>query len=339
MDHPVQQPSVVPSSIDTDTDPNLDPSPDEWPISRSSLDVMNTLAQETEGVNWAGVEFAEGLPESLHQQIVDYYSLISKPWKKGSPPFVNATKKTEDDVCIHVPSGEVLDVFVRPFDDKRPNDAEQISTSSKIKIIWVTSKQSKVSFILSFGKTGPYNGVRGAYFHAWLGLDGPRVEYNSWQTVNDGGFEKEALYHFRKAAAQEIPASPTSPQLDDEGNAHWNSPAGEHILNTTRFRFHPFFSQQGRERSFNVCSTAFNLWGHARAADVFRKFPREAEVLDVSVMGRRSQCSTKLSGQDRDQDIERAYAVFLRNLVQLAEEEELRNKVYVVDVKDQRREE
>ena len=71
---------------------------------------------------------------------------------------------------------------------------------------------------------------------------------------------------------------------------------------------------------------------------MFHKFPKEAEVLDISVMGRRSHCATKISGSDSDQAIEHDYAFFLKALVQLAEREELRNR-YVVDVKDERREE
>ena len=81
-----------------------------------------------------------------------------------------------------------------------------------------------------------------------------------------------------------------------------------------------------------MCSTTYDLWSHARAADVFRKYPKEAEVLDISVMGRRLHCATKISGADRDQAIERDHAFFLKALVQLAEREELRNR-YVVDVK------
>lgn len=116
------------------------------------------------------------------------------------------------------------------------------------------------------------------------------------------------------------------------GKGHWNTAAGEHIQHTTRFRFHPFFPQTGRERGFDVCSTTYDLWSHARAADVFRTYPQEAEVLDISVMGRRLHCATKISGADRDQAIERDHAFFLKALVQLAEGEELRNR-YVVDVK------
>lgn len=137
---------------------------------------MNSLAQEQENEvpNWENVEFAEGLPESLHEQIVEYYKLT--PLSKEPPPFVNATKETDDKICIHTPSGEVLDIFVRPFDDQRPSHAEQIPYASKMKIIWVTSKQSKRSFILSFGKSAPYHGVSGAYLHAWYG---PHVDPES----------------------------------------------------------------------------------------------------------------------------------------------------------------
>ena len=203
---------------------------------------MNSLAQEQENEvpNWENVEFAEGLPESLHEQIVEYYKLT--PLSKEPPPFVNATQETDDKICIHTPSGEVLDIFVRPFDEKRPSHAEQIPYASKMKITWVTSKHSKRPFILSFGNSAPYHGVSGAYFHAWYN---PHVDPESPYAFHDG-LEIKALYHLRKAtpATQEDPNS--SLQLDDGGKGHWNTAAGEHIQHTTRFRFHPFFPQKGR---------------------------------------------------------------------------------------------
>ena len=124
--------------------------------------------------------------------------------------------------------------------------------------------------------------------------------------------------------------------LEAEGDEHWNHGAGKHIQNTTRFRFHPYHPGPGRERGFEVCSTAYGLWSHARAADVFyrNRQGRGGEVLDISVMGRRLHCATKISGADSDQAIERDYAFFLKALVQLAEREQLRNR-YVVDVKEE----
>ena len=123
-------------------------------------------------------------------------------------------------------------------------------------------------------------------------------------------------------------SDPGRPQhaLKAEGDEHWNHGAGKHIQNTTRFRFHPYHPGPGRERGFEVCSTA----------DVFyrNRQGRGGEVLDISVMGRRLHCATKISGADSDQAIERDYAFFLKALVQLAEREQLRNR-YVVDVKEE----
>lgn len=88
-------------------------------------------------------------------------------------------------------------------------------------------------------------------------------------------------------------------------------------------------------KKYEVCSSAFDLFRNARAADIFHQYPVEAEVSDISLRGRRSHCAIKLTSSDKQESREEDYTAFLESLVLITAWEGLVKK-YVVDVSNHR---